>query len=378
MRLLRNARIYAPEYLGIKDILTGQGCILAIGEGLSVCGTDIETTDLEGRIVTPGFIDQHVHITGAGGQQGFGSMTPAISPATLIACGTTTVLGLLGTDGTTRTLEDLYAKVKGLRQFGLGSYMLTGYFAYPPVTITGSVRGDMTFIDEVIGCKMAIADERCSYPTAAELARLITDIHVTGMLTGKKGVLHIHLGAQTCGMDVIFQTIRDYGVPVRRISPTHLGRTRDLFEQGIEFAKMGGMMDISTGGTKFDQPYRQILEAIEQGVPLTNITLSSDGNAGVVIRDGEGNITGFRRAPVDQNLVQTVKLIQEGGMDPSDALRVTTTNPAENLSLPHKGRIAVGSDADLCVFDDGFLLRDVIASGKTLMSEGVTAELLNI
>ena len=44
---------------------------------------------------------------------------------------------------------------------------------------------------------------------------------------------------------------------------------------------MGGMVDFSTGGTKFDAPQRCVMKALEAHVPLDRITFSSDGRGGV-------------------------------------------------------------------------------------------------
>lgn len=371
MKLIKNANVYAPEPLGTRDILVGGGRILLIDRSICLSGVDVEVIDAGGLALTPGLIDQHVHITGAGGQQGFDSMTPPVELGALAACGVTTVVGLLGTDGCTRNLQALYAKARALDREGITAYMLTSYFAYPPVTITGSVRGDLLFVDKVLGCKIAISDERASFPTAGELARLVADIHVAGMLSGKGGILHVHLGALESRMGVLMELVKRYQTPIRRLSPTHVGRTEALFDEAIRFALLGGMIDVSTGGTRFDEPYKQVLLALQRGVPLSRITFSSDGNAGVVRRDASGQVIGYRRAPLDRNLEQVVKLITEGGLPPGDAFRLVTSNPADNLSLRHKGRIVAGADADFCLFDERFTLRDVFAGGEALVRDGV-------
>jgi beta-aspartyl-dipeptidase (metallo-type) len=371
MILVKNATVLAPERLGKRDLLAGGGKILLVDRDIRVDGIPLETIDATGMILTPGLIDQHVHVTGGGGQQGYDSMTPPVELSSLVACGTTTVLGMLGTDGSTRDLKGLHAKASALEREGITAYMLTSYFAYPPLTLTGSVRGDLLLVDRVIGCKIAISDERASYPTARELARLVTDIHVAGMISGKGGILHVHLGALESRMDVLLELVEKYRVPVRRLSPTHVGRTAALFEEAVRFALLGGMIDISTGGTRFEEPYKQVLRAIERGVPLARLTFSSDGNAGVVKRDADGNVTGYYRAPLDRNLEQVIKLVTDGGMDASDAFRLVTLNPATNLSLPRKGRIAAGADADFCLFDERYALRHLFARGEALLRDGV-------
>ena len=367
LKIIKNAEIYSPDYLGKKDILIGGEKILAIDNSIDINSSVAEIIDAKGKIITPGLIDQHIHLTGAGGKQAFSSMTPEISVNELIQCGTTTVMGMLGTDGVTRTLQGLYAKVKGLEQEGLSAYMLTGYFGYPTKTMLGSVLEDMVFIDKVIGCKTAISDERASFPTENELLKVLREVHVGGLTSGKGGILHIHLGALESRMDILLDLVKKRHFPIRHISPTHVGRTKELFDQAIEFAKLGGMIDISTGGTKFDLPYKQVLYALEKGVSIDNITFSSDGNAGMAKKDENGNIIKLYKAPVDLNLKQVILLIQEAGMSISDAFKLITTNPARNLSLYHKGKIAVGNDADLCFFDKEFCLTDVISRGSIMM-----------
>lgn len=367
LKIIKNAEIYSPDYLGKKDILIGGEKILAIDNSIDINSSVAEIIDAKGKIITPGLIDQHIHLTGAGGKQAFSSMTPEISVNELIQCGTTTVMGMLGTDGVTRTLQGLYAKVKGLEQEGISAYMLTGYFGYPTKTMLGSVLEDMVFIDKVIGCKTAISDERASFPTENELLKVLREVHVGGLTSGKGGILHIHLGALESRMDILLDLVKKRHFPIRHISPTHVGRTKELFDQAIEFAKLGGMIDISTGGTKFDLPYKQVLYALEKGVSIDNITFSSDGNAGMAKKDENGNIIKLYKAPVDLNLKQVILLIQEAGMSISDAFKLITTNPARNLSLYHKGKIAVGNDADLCFFDKEFCLTDVISRGSIMM-----------
>lgn len=371
LKILRNAEVYSPEYSGRKDILIGSGKILAIEDHIELSSGIAEIFSYKDRIITPGLIDQHIHLTGAGGKNSYASMTPEISIEELIACGTTTVMGMLGTDGVTRSLHGLYAKVKALDQEGISAYMLTGYFGLPTITLMNSVLEDMIFVDKVIGCKIAISDERSSFPTENELLKLLREVHVGGLTSGKGGILHVHLGALESRMDILLEIVKKHHFPVCHISPTHVGRTKTLFEQAIEFAKTGGMIDISTGGTKFDMPYKQVLYAIDKGVSINNITFSSDGNAGMAQKDEMGKLVKTYKAPVDLNLKQVILLIKETGMAISDAFKLITTNPAKNLSLHNKGKIEVGKDADFCIFDRNFELTDVIARSEFMMKDKI-------
>lgn len=369
IKIIKNANIYAPVKLGKKDILIGSDKILAIQDNIEIDLGEVEIIDASGKIVTPGLIDQHIHITGAGGKQGFYSMTPEVSVDDLIRCGTTTVMGMLGTDGVVKSLKGLYAKTKALYQEGITAYMLTSYFGIPAITLLDNVMEDMIFIDTVIGCKIAISDERSSFPTDFDLLHFLKDVYIGGAIGSKGGILHVHLGALDTKMDVLFDLVEKHHYPIKYISPTHVGRTKPLFEQAIRFAKMGGMIDISTGGTKYDEPYKQVLYALEQGVPIEQMTFSSDGNAGMAKKDKEGNIVDFYPAPIHLNLEQVRKLIQIGGLDIAEAFKLITSNPAKNLSISQKGNIAPGADADLCFFDSELNITDVIARGKVKMKD---------
>ncbi|MCB0438268.1 MAG: beta-aspartyl-peptidase [Mangrovimonas sp.] len=370
LTLIKNANVYAPSHLGKKDLLIAGEKIIAIAETIDLPGQLCKVWNADGKIVTPGLIDQHIHVIGAGGKNGYASMTPEVTLSELIACGTTTVVGLLGTDGSSRNIRTLYSKVKALEQEGISAYMYCGYYGVDSVTITNGIQEDMIFIDKVLGCKIAISDVRSSYPTALELLRKLRAVRVGGSIGNKKGILHIHLGNLESKMDPLFELVNKYQFPIEHISPTHVGRTKPLFEQAIEFAKLGGMIDITTGASKYTDPYKSVMYALEKGASIDNITFSSDGHAGLTKLDENGQVIGVRQAPIDQNLQEVVNLIQLGKVAIGDAFKIITTNPARNLGLKNKGQLAVGFDADLCVFDSNLNLVDVFARGQQMMANG--------
>lgn len=369
-QLIKNVRLYAPEDLGVTDLLLCGEKTVAIGHDLDPTGLDVEVTDGCGLNATPGLIDQHVHIIGGGGQTGFFSLASEVPLSRLVACGTTTVIGLLGTDGFVKTLPQLYSKTKALCQDGITAYMLTGFYGLPTPTLTASVAEDLIFIDKVIGCKIALSDDRSSHPDATELLRIIQQVRLGGFTSAKGGVMHVHLGNLPGGIGLLLDIAGRYPTLIPYISPTHMGRTHDLFLQGVEFAKMGGMIDISTGGTKYAEPWETVMEGLELGVPMERMTFSSDGNAGVRRRDPATGEDIYRIAPLDKNLEQTVRLITDGGLTPSQAFSLITANPARNLKLTGKGRVAEGLDADLCLFTDDWQLTDVWARGSRFMRGG--------
>ena len=370
MLLIKNTNLYSPTFLGKKDILISNGKIVAVEDEITKHNVFSEVWDAQGLTTTPGFIDQHIHVIGAGGKHGFASMTPQLHLGELIKCGTTSVVGLLGTDGSTRSIKTLYSKIQALNQEGISAYMYTGYYGLDKVYLMNSLQEDMIYIDCVLGCKIAISDIRSSYPSALELLRLLRNVRVGGMLSGKKGILHLHLGALSSKMDLLFEIVENYEFPIEHISPTHVGRTKDLFEQAIIFAKMGGMIDITTGASKYTDPYKSVLYALENNVSIDNITFSSDGNAGLDKLDDNNNLVGFRSAPFDKNLEEVINLHKLGGVAFEDSLKLITSNPAKNLGLKSKGHVKNNFDADLCFFDSDLKLSSVIANGKFMMKDG--------
>ena len=98
MIVLRNCDLYSPKYLGRKDVIISQNKIEYVCDsGLDVSSVpfEVEEIDASGRICVPGFIDIHQHITGGGGEGGFGSRVPELSIKDEIVNGVTTVLGLV-------------------------------------------------------------------------------------------------------------------------------------------------------------------------------------------------------------------------------------------------------------------------------------------
>ena len=367
MLLIKNAHVFSPEDIGVNDILVGGEKILSIQKNIECNVQDLKKWDAKGKIVLPGFIDQHVHVIGAGGKHGFSSMTPEIKMTDFIATGTTTAVGLLGTDGSTRSIKTLYAKVKSLETEGMSCYMFTGYYGLEPTHIMENVQDEMIFIDKVLGCKIAIADIRSSYPTDLELLRIVRQVRVGGMVGEKKGIMHLHLGNHSEQLDCLFRLVEDHHFPIENISPTHVGRTEELFKDAIRFAKMGGMIDITTGASQYTKPYKSVLYALKNGVDIETMTFSSDGNAGLEKLDENGKMIGFRKAPIDQNFGQVVELVKNSEVSISDAFKIITTNPAKNLGLKNKGHIKVGYDADFCCLTDDLKLSDVFAKGKQMM-----------
>lgn len=379
MYLIRSAEVYAPEPLGRKDVLIGFGKILKIGDRLAeeYGGLEVEVLDADGCILTPGFVDQHVHVIGAGGEAGFFSRTPEMQVSAIVRHGITTVVGLHGTDGTARNIEALYAKVCALEQEGITARMLTGSFEMPSATLTGSVRRDMIFIDKVIGAKTAVSDRRSSQPSREDIEKLLAQAYTGGLVSGKRGYTHFHMGVGRRRLDMLADIIRETEIPPYLIIPTHVNRDEALFVQAMELAKMGAVIDITSGiapeygfeGTI--KPSDAIRRCLENGVDIRNVTMSSDANGSMAVYDAEGRFVGLCVTTVETMHKEFRDLARMKDMPLETALRPVTSSPAAAIGMyPAKGCVREGSDADLIIMDKDLSILKVFAMGKLAADGG--------
>lgn len=379
MLLIKNATVYAPEPLGVKDIFLAGGKICAIRDSIAP-GPDlpVEVVDGTGQLLLPGFIDSHVHILGGGGEGGYRSRTPELKLSDMIRAGTTTVVGCLGTDGVTRRMENLIAKAKQLKDEGVSCYIYTGSYDVPVRTFLADIRSDLLFIDEVIGVgEIAIADHRSSQPTFEEFVRIVADTRVGGMLSGKGGVVNIHMGDDGQMLEYLERVKVETPLPAYHMIPTHMNRNPLLFERGITYAKGGGYVDFTTssyasfqedGELKSSDGLKKMLDA---GVPIEHITFSSDGQGSLPVFNREGENIDVQVARVDTLYQEVRDAVRQENIPLETALRTITSNVADHLRLSHKGRVREGNDADLVlVAPDTLEIQTVIARGQIMLRDG--------
>ncbi len=363
MYLIRNVNIFAPEPKGIMDILVANDRICAMGKELDPELPGIEIIDGTGKTAVPGFIDQHVHILGGGGEGGFHSRPPELMLSEIVRAGVTTVVGLLGTDGHTRSVENLVAKTKALKNEGITAYCLTGSYEYPPINITGSAAKDIVYIDEIIGCKLAISDHRCSRPTREEITRLVSEVRIAGLISGKVGEVHLHVGAIGNAIREIMEIVKEESVPVTHFRPTHM---ENHPEQAIEFVNMGGYADFTTEPHDMDS-LCQVIEA----VGTEKLTVSSDAGGSIPVWDQKRErITGMAVGRMDPLFQVIKKLHLEHDLPLEKALSLITSNPAKALNFyPDKGTLLPGSHADLVLLDNELQIDTVMARGKIMIRD---------
>ncbi len=359
MILLKGAEVYAPRKLGIKDVLICHDKIVEIGEELSPNIKGIKVIDLKGKKLLPGFIDQHVHIIGGGGEAGFHSRTPELNVSSAISAGVTTMVGLLGTDGFTRTMSALIAKAKALNNEGITCRCLTSYYGYPPVTFTDSVAKDIVFIEEIIGCKLAVGDHRASHPAREELIRIASDVRVAGLTSGKAGELHLHVGKDVSGIDMIIDIVKTTDIPISVFRPTHMAK---FIDRAVEFMSLGGYVDFTARDTLAEK-----LSGIISVVDNKLITISSDSNGSMPRFNDKQELVGMGVGKMTTLYNSIKQMVVDFGQKLEDVLPFITSNVADALLFSQKGRIKVGLDADFVILDGEMNVETVIAKGVIAM-----------
>lgn len=378
--IIRNVKVYKPEFIGIKDVLLMGDKIAAIEDRIDIDLNglvDIKEIDGSGKILVPGFIDCHVHILGGGGEGGFSTRTPEATLSGFTTAGVTTVVGTLGTDGVARDMKALVAKAKALEEEGITSYVYTGSYRLPLNTLTGEIMKDIMFIDKVIGIgEVAISDHRSSQPTFEEFIRAAADARVAGMLSGKAGIVNVHVGDGPRKLEFLFRAVEETEIPITQFLPTHINRNPELFEDAIKYAKMGGYIDFTAsedpeireeqdGEVSFSKGLKRILE---EGIHLDNFTLSSDGQGSLPIFNEKKEFVGIGVGKSTSLLVGIKDCVFKENIPLEIAIRGITSNPAKIFKLKGKGRIEKNYYADLCLLDEESLdIHTVIAKGKLMV-----------
>lgn len=374
MLLIKNVEIFDPRSIGKKNIFICFDKIAYISQRINIPDKNfpqVEILDGTGLKAIPGLIDLHIHINGGGGEGGFYNRTPELGLTKFTLNGVTTCVGLLGTDGITRNMEGLLAKAQALQSEGISTYCWTGCYDVPTRTLTDSVRGDIITVDKIIGAgEIAVSDHRGSPPSDEDLIHLACETRVGGLISGKCGVLHMHLGDGKRGLTPIFDVIENSDIPFENLLPTHLNRNSLLSRQCMEYLKMGGFTDITTGiknenddAISSSQLYQTILK---ENISPYHVTMSSDAGGSMPFFDSSGKLTKLTIGMPSTD-IDSIRESIERGLSMELALIPLTLSPARFLKFPCKGKIAEGYDADLVLLDDKLNIHTVISRGKIMV-----------
>jgi beta-aspartyl-dipeptidase (metallo-type) len=375
--LIRGGHVFDPQDRGIADILLLDGRIAAVGANLPAPtgvgeGTALDASD---RIVLPGLIDGHIHTMGASGLGGPVSRTTDLQIDRIVTVGVTTVISPLGADSLSRTIPALLARAATLEAEGITALCYTGGWWHPVPTLTGNPQTDVTFVDRIVGVKVAISEALAPAYSLDDLCRLAHAAYVGGRLAGKIAVLHAHIGDRPEGLAPLREVQRLTGLPPDRLVATHVNRNPGLWQQALEYARDGGSIDL-TGMQRPDtrhpqaiHPAKALREALAAGIPAARVTLSTDSGAAYPRLDAAGHVVGQYMAGPD-SLLQTMRELVRDGLTWGQAASFATRHVADVLGLRHKGRIAEGCDADLLVLTRAGQVDRVYGRGGLLVEEG--------
>ncbi len=370
--LLKGASIYSPDFLGKKDILFCFDKIAAVKNSIDPSALDdVGVFDCSNKLILPGFIDLHVHIAGGGGEGGFSTRTPSAKAEEILKTGVTTVVGVLGADGVTRSIENLYAQAKQLEAAGLSTYMYTGSYQVPVVTLTGSIQKDIVFVDKIIGVgELCLEDHRAFQPTFDEIARIAAQTRNGALISGKAGLVHFHMGLGETGLEYLFRMMNETLIPVSHFLPTHVNRTGMLFEQACSYLQKGGYIDLTAGfiPSKEDPDcvasYDALKKLVDTGADISRVTMSSDAYGSVPVFDGMGNVISSDTATTKILFDEIKVAIKEKGIPIETAISLVTKNSAGVLKIhKQKGSLEIGKDADCVICDRDLNIETVFAKG---------------
>ena len=380
MLLIQNADLYAPDHRGSRDLLIGAERVLWIGapgelgDLPAALRAGCERIDLAGLRLIPGLVDAHVHVTGGGGEAGFRTRVPAPVLGRYTSAGVTTAVGLLGTDDTARGPRELLAGIYALREEGLSAWGWVGGYHLPPATLTGTLRTDLALVEALIGVgEVAISDHRSSQPTFDEIVRLGADAHVAGLMSGKAGVVHLHLGDGPRGLDLVRRAVAETEIPARVWHPTHVNRRRALFEEALDLVRRGCTIDVTAFPVDEGEDAWSAADAVRRyldaGLPPERLTVSSDAGGCLPCFDAEGRVAQMGVGDAGA-LLASIAELGSAGVPLERALPAFTSNPARLLRLPRKGVVEVGGDADLVALDAAGRAHTVIARGAVHVRDG--------
>jgi beta-aspartyl-dipeptidase (metallo-type) len=236
---------------------------------------------------------------------------------------------------------------------------------------------DIMTIDKVIGVgEIAISDHRSSQPNLEDVKKLTADTRVAGILSSKAGVVNIHLGDGRRMINILKEIIDNTEIPYSQFIPTHMNRNPHLFEEAIRYANSGGYIDFTTSSVPVFKEAGEFKSGmalsicLNRGVPVERISFSSDGQGSLPVFNEKKEFVGLKVGKCSTLFDEVRNAVLQEGVSFENAIRVITSNPASNLKLKSKGRVAKGFDADLVLLDEkGLQINTVIAKGQIMIRD---------
>lgn len=144
---------------------------------------------------------------------------------------------------------------------------------------------------------------------------------------------------------------------------------------GLDYAISGGFIDFTTSSSSSPsdtsiKASTSLKTALGKGVPIEQITFTSDGQGSLPEFDCKGNFLHLGIGKVHSLFDEFRDAVKCENISMSTALKPVTSNPAKRLMLRKKGSISNGKDADIVLLNKNFEIDTVIARGTTMVSSG--------
>ena len=291
----------------------------------------IEEIDIQGKYLSPGFIDGHVHIESS-------MVTPSQFAKAIVPRGTTTIIAdpheianVKGIDGIKYVLED--SENLPLDVF----VMLPSCVPATPFENSGAklVAEDLK---ELIQEKRVLGlGELMNYP---------------GVINTDENVLQKIIMAEGKKIDGHGPIIADKELNAYIVAGISTEHECSTVEEMLNRLRLGMYVLIREGSAA--KNLKELIKAVSKDNLRRCLFCTDDKHPEEILKDGH----------IDYN----IRLAIELGIDPIDAIKMATLNSAECYGLKGKGAIAPGYTADLVIIDNlkDFNILSVFKNGKVV------------
>ncbi len=324
--VLKNANIinvFTNEIIK-GDIAIERGKIIGIGEY-----EGIEEMDLEGKYLSPGFIDSHVHIESS-------MVTPGQFAKAILPRGVTAVVTDPHEIANVKGIEGIKYMLDESQDLPLDVYvMLPSCVPSTPFENAGAVL-EAEDLEKLMNEERVLGlGEMMNYPgviggdeKVLKKLDLFQDKVIDGhgpLITAKELNAYVAAGVKT----------------------EHECSTK---EEIIERLRLGMYIHIREGSAA--RNLKELIKVVDKDNLRRCLFCTDDKHPGDLLVDGS----------IDHN----IRLAIKEGIDPIDCIKMASLNPAEAYGLKNKGAIAPGYKADLAVIDnlEDFNVIKVFKEGK--------------
>jgi adenine deaminase len=297
--------------------------------------------DLADRFVAPGLIDGHIHIEST-------MMTPPRLAEALVVHGTTTIVSdpheianVMGMEGIRYMLRESE------------SIPLDVFFTAPSCVPSSHL--------ETSGATLSAEDLRPlrEHPRVLGLAEVM---NFPGLLAGERGLIEKALLFRGGVIDGHCPGLR--GAPLQAYVAAGIRSDHETIDPSEALEKLrAGMMVMIREGTSA-RNLSDLLPVVTKSNVAQFCFVSDDLHPEDILHRGHMNFV-LRKAVLE-------------GLDPVDAIRMVTINPARYFGLNDRGAVAPGLNADCVVFEDleEFSVSAVYKNGRSVARDGRSVQFL--